>query len=55
MARLHDAKRDRLPEVTIWGTGKPLREFLYVDDLADGLILVCQARPVSESVEVSYD
>ncbi|MFY8092841.1 MAG: GDP-L-fucose synthase [Niveispirillum sp.] len=40
MSRLHDAKRDRLPEVTIWGTGKPLREFLYVDDLADGLIFL---------------
>ncbi|MFV3130407.1 GDP-L-fucose synthase [Niveispirillum sp. KHB5.9] len=40
MARLHDAKRDRLPEVAIWGTGKPLREFLYVDDLADALVFL---------------
>ncbi|AUN33406.1 GDP-L-fucose synthase [Niveispirillum cyanobacteriorum] len=40
MARLHDAKRDKLNEVTIWGTGKPLREFLYVDDLADGLVFL---------------
>ncbi|WP_281255149.1 GDP-L-fucose synthase [Niveispirillum lacus] len=38
MSRLHDAKRDKLSEVTIWGTGKPMREFLYVDDLADGLV-----------------
>ena len=28
------AKRDNHPSVVIWGTGKPLREFLYVDDLA---------------------
>lgn len=40
MARLHDAKRDRLPEVAIWGSGKPLREFLYVDDLADALVFL---------------
>ncbi len=40
MARLHDAKRDRLAEVTIWGSGKPLREFLYVDDLADALVFL---------------
>lgn len=32
--RFHDAKTGRAPTVTIWGTGKPMREFLYVDDLA---------------------
>ena len=32
-----------------------VNDVLESDDLADGLILVCQARPVSESVEVSYD
>ena len=30
-------------------------DVLEPDDLADGLILACQSRPVSESVEVSYD
>lgn len=34
MRRFHDAKRDLLPEVSIWGTGTPRREFLHVDDLA---------------------
>lgn len=33
--RFHEAKISKAKEVTIWGTGKPLREFLYVDDLAD--------------------
>lgn len=33
--KFHEAKRDQLPFVTIWGTGSPLREFLHVDDLAD--------------------
>tara|TARA_X000000950_G_scaffold125538_1_gene157216 strand:- start:129 stop:1085 length:957 start_codon:yes stop_codon:yes gene_type:complete len=32
--RFHEAKINSLPEVTIWGSGKPKREFLYVDDMA---------------------
>ena len=32
--RFHEAKMAGLPEVLIWGTGKPKREFLYVDDMA---------------------
>ncbi len=32
--RFHEARRDALPSVTIWGTGTPLREFLHVDDCA---------------------
>jgi len=35
--RFHDAKERRAPEVTIWGTGTPRREFMHVDDLADAL------------------
>jgi GDP-L-fucose synthase len=33
--RFHEAKKMNTPEVVIWGTGTPRREFLYVDDLAD--------------------
>lgn len=36
--RIHDAKVSQAPYVTIWGTGSPCREFLYVDDLADALV-----------------
>ena len=36
--RFHEAKRDNAPDVTVWGTGTPRREFLYVDDLADACI-----------------
>jgi GDP-L-fucose synthase len=36
--RFHDAKERGLPEVCIWGTGKPRRELLHVDDLAAGLL-----------------
>ena len=38
--RFHNAKLKNLPSVTIWGTGKAKREFIYVDDLADGLYLL---------------
>ncbi len=36
--RFHEAKVNSTPAVTIWGTGTPRREFLYVDDLADALV-----------------
>ncbi|TWT50597.1 GDP-L-fucose synthase [Rubripirellula amarantea] len=36
--RFHEAKINGDPSVTIWGTGSPRREFLYVDDLADALV-----------------
>lgn len=34
--RFHEARLASAPEVVAWGTGKPMREFLHVDDLADG-------------------
>lgn len=36
--KFHEAKINNSKEVVIWGTGKPRREFMYVDDLADSLI-----------------
>ncbi|MEX2605880.1 MAG: GDP-L-fucose synthase [Kiritimatiellia bacterium] len=38
--RFHQAKRNNDPSVVLWGTGTPRREFLYVDDLADGILHV---------------
>ena len=40
IARFHSAKTDGAPQVTVWGTGNPRREFIYVDDVADAMILV---------------
>lgn len=45
--RFHEAKLDELPEVVVWGTGNPMREFLYVDDMAAASIHVAN---VSEEV-----
>jgi len=38
--RFHEAKAAGASEVAIWGSGRPLREFLYVDDLADALLFL---------------
>lgn len=38
MAKLHRAKQEGRSSVEIWGSGRPRREFLYVDDLADALV-----------------
>jgi GDP-L-fucose synthase len=38
--RFHEAKLAGAPEVVIWGSGKPMREFLYVDDMADASVFV---------------
>ena len=38
--RFHEAKLINTPVVKVWGTGKPLREFLYVDDMAEAAIFV---------------
>ncbi len=40
MARIHQAKAAGLDEIEVWGSGAPLREFLYVDDLADALVFL---------------
>jgi GDP-L-fucose synthase len=36
--KFHDAKVNNLPEVEVWGTGTPKREFLHVDDMADATV-----------------
>ena len=40
LRRFHEAKVSKAPSVTIWGSGKPYREFLYVDDMASASVFV---------------
>lgn len=40
LRRFHEAKVNNLPEVVAWGTGTPMREFLYVDDMAQASVFV---------------
>lgn len=50
--RFHEAKESGAKEVTCWGTGKPLREFLYVDDLADACVFLMENYSGNETVNV---
>ena len=47
-----EAKENQSPSVTIWGTGKPLREFLHVDDLADALHFLMMSYDEKEFINV---
>ena len=48
--RFHEAKEQNLPSVTCWGDGSPLREFLYVDDLANLCIFLMNNYSGNETV-----
>lgn len=40
--KIHNAKKNNEPSFTVWGSGKPFREFLYVDDLAEACYFLMQ-------------
>ena len=40
--KFHDAKLDNNAPVTLWGSGTPMREFLFVDDLAQAVLFTMQ-------------
>ena len=42
LRRFHEAKQNAAPEVLIWGTGAPMREFLYVDDMAEACLHIME-------------
>src|SRR6266700_3403610 len=50
--RFHQAKERGLPAVEVWGTGKPFREFLFVDDLADACVFVLEHYSDEQHVNV---
>jgi GDP-L-fucose synthase len=50
--RLHEAKLAGSPTATIWGTGRPRREFLAVDDLADACVFVLKCYSGSKFLNV---
>jgi GDP-L-fucose synthase len=47
LRRFHEAKQNAAPEVLIWGTGAPMREFLYVDDMAEACLHIMELDPES--------
>jgi GDP-L-fucose synthase len=50
--KFHQAKVTGAPEVTVWGTGAPRREFLYVDDLADACLFLMDGYQEGEIINV---
>jgi len=53
--KFHEAKKAGAPSVTIWGTGEPFREFLYVDDMADACVFLmekCDYKDIGEFVNI---
>jgi GDP-L-fucose synthase len=50
--RFHESKQNGVPIVKVWGTGKPLREFLFVDDLADACVFVLEHYSDEQHVNV---
>jgi GDP-L-fucose synthase len=57
MRRIHEAKEQDEPVVTIWGSGTPRREFLYVDDLAKASLFLLENydEPQTINVGVGHD
>jgi len=55
--KFHQAKKQNLPEVVIWGSGTPLREFMHVDDLADACYYLMQHyhEPGLVNIGVGHD
>ena len=50
--KFHSAKMEGADSVTLWGTGSPLREFLYVDDLADACVFLMANYDEDEHINV---
>jgi GDP-L-fucose synthase len=52
LRKFHDAKIENKKEVVMWGTGSPMREFLYVDDLADACVHLMSTYDGNEIVNI---
>ncbi len=52
--KLHEAKKTGAREVEVWGTGKPRREFLHVDDLADACIYLMQKYSDERPINIGW-
>jgi len=50
--KFHEAKVNGDPEVTVWGTGTPIREFLFVDDLAEACVYLMDTYEDSKIVNI---
>lgn len=54
LRRFHEAKVNGAPEVVVWGTGTPRREFLHVDDLAEGCLHLLRVENPPDWVNLGF-
>src|SRR5207248_2837780 len=54
LRKLHEAKEKGAAEVEVWGTGKPRREFLHVDDLADACLFLMEKYDDERLINVGW-
>ena len=52
--KVHEAKKNDYDHIVIWGSGKPLRSFLYVDDLAEALVTVLDRYQDMEPINIGH-
>ena len=52
--RFHEAKLENAPTVSVWGTGAPRREFLYVDDFADACVFVLKNYSRAQFINIGF-
>ena len=50
--KFHEAKLNDLPEVVMWGTGTPIREFIYIGDIAKAAVFLMENYSGNETVNV---
>jgi GDP-L-fucose synthase len=53
LCRMHEARMRRDPEVVVWGSGRAVRDWLYVDDLADACVFLMERHTGEEPINVS--
>ena len=50
--KIYDAKKNNLNSIELWGDGSPTRDFLYVDDAAEGIVLAAEKYDKSEAINL---
>jgi len=53
LRKMHEAKLNNTPKVEIWGSGKPRREFLYSEDMADACVFLLENRDFKDTYDAS--
>jgi len=53
LRKMHEAKQSNAPQVEIWGSGKPRREFLYSEDMADACVFLMENRDFKDTYDAN--